>query len=315
MAEKTRVKKSSWTPASVVMAVIFHLIGISLIFVTILAITISLDVARSVAEISWGNALIQEAVAFRTVIQFGLAACVWAMGCIFFKSVDMGMVARRTPRVVRRARGTVITETIIIFPLFLFLVLGLAQLTLNNLTAVLKQVASFQAARTAWVWVPEMDAGTVSPAEVENRVRIAAALALTPIAPGNYPAAGTAQWTQRAQEIEDIMVSRFDTSAGGGGSGGQADRMSMVEGLDGNASQTMRAQRKFRHAYNSIHTVEVHQGDQVGATVTYFHAQSMPLVGRVFGEDGGNGVHYQHHTMTMTIPSQLYDVCRLNMDC
>lgn len=287
---------------------VFHLIGVLLVFGVMMSLTLTPQVALSVAETSWGNEMLREAFLWRVGLQFGLAACFWALIYIVFTSLRLNIVAARTPRVVRRAAGTVVTETLIVMPVLLLLVFGLAQLSLNNIAGILGHVASFQAARTVWVWEPE----GVSDAELKERVRVAVAAVMTPVAGGNYAAAYGGELSHRGEAMSVMMEERFHSAAGGGGAAGRASSQSFAMALDGDASHTSRASRKFLQAYRSVGAISLARGQggaPVGATMLYQHHQAMPLVGPIFGKKKG-GNYYHEFTIGMSIPSQLYGVGR-----
>lgn len=287
----------------------FHLIGVLAVFAVVMGLTLSPQVALSVMETSLSDGALRESLLWRMGIQLGLAGCFWTMGYLFYCSVSQTLAARRVPRLIRRAYGTVVTETLIVMPVLLLLIFGLAQLSINNIAGILSHVASFQAARTVWVWEPE----SVSDAELEERVRVAVAAVMAPVASGNMPAAYQRDLGARAQAMSSLMTERFKSLAGGGvGAAGASTRQSIVEGLDGNASHTARATRKFTQAYRSVGPVELTKGQggaAIGATMAYQHYQAMPLVGRIFGKNI-SGNYYHELTIGMEIPSQLYGVGR-----
>ena len=313
MAKQSHKKQKRWTPAAIGFAAIGHALAVTLIFVAMVGAAVPLEVAAAVFEFAWGIEHLREAVTAKIAIQFGLATCAWALLYIAFRSVDLGVLASRRPRVVRRARGTVITETLICMPVFLLLLFGMIQLSINNMAGILNQVASFQAARTVWVW--EQEPG-VSEEELKDRVRIAVALSMTPVAPGYYPTAYDDTLSPRAEKTRDFMTERFATILPDIElpSFGNPD-LTLPSGLDGDSTHSLRARRKFTHAYGSTQVDNIiSSGGQVGAEVTYMHFQSMPLVGRIFGESEGGwfaqNTYYQSYDMRFVLPRQMYGVGR-----
>jgi hypothetical protein len=305
MAQEIQQKQRRWTPAAIGISALGHTLAVTIIFVAMVGVAVPLEAAASAVEFAWSIEHLREAVTIKIAIQLGLAICAWALLYIAFRSVDLGVLASKRPRVVRRARGTVITETLICMPVFLLLLFGMIQLSINNMAGILHQVASFQAARTVWVW--EQEPG-VTEAELKDRVRIAVALSMAPVAPGNYPTAYDDSLSPRAESTSQFMSARFESFIPGFSlpSFGSPD-LTIPSGLDGDSSHASRAQSKFRHAYGSTQVNSVSSG----ADVTYMHFQSMPLVGRIFGESGGGqNVYYQRYDLDYSIPQQIYGVGR-----
>ena len=77
-----------------------------------------------------GHAAFFDLVTVPLLLQAGLAACFWALIVITFTWGRLTLVERRATKklVMQRSRGTILTETLIIFPIFLLFTSGLAQL-------------------------------------------------------------------------------------------------------------------------------------------------------------------------------------------
>ena len=244
-------------------------------------------------------------------------------------------------RVIRPARGSIYLEFLIIMPVFLMLLFGLLQLVFLNLGSALTTVASYEAARTAWVWEAELpdnqvDSTTPNPwgtppnpeitlEDVEERVRIAAALVMTPIAAGDYHMTNK-HLSPEFKAMRHAMTGRFGTPPGDssiGQAGAEAmgtyaqfnRTASLARSLDLTAIP-IRAWRKFTFAYLSTEVVEIIQEpDVVGARVAYYQHMSMPVVDAAFGHTSHptdvRGGHYVRWEFEHTFPRQRHSSNRI----
>ena len=204
----------------------------------------------------------------------------------------------------RAPRGSVMTEFIVILPVFLLLMFGMVQLAINLIGGLLHRVASYQAARTAWVWEGEMSGSrhAVDNTIIEDRVRTAVALVMTPVAPGSMGdwslLTGGSDRGPAQTRVAGLMANRFlpfgsdyvpddvysfATSEFVGAAFAAQGRHSMTAALD-DQLMVVRAILKFVHAYEAVDAVAVEVGPEIKVTYTYSHQQAMPFVGRVFGE-------------------------------
>ena len=73
------------------------------------------------------------------------------------------------------------TETLIVIPVYILVMLGTMQLSQNMMAGLLTTLSAFEAGRTAAVWIPEAESGRngVSDDLVNDKVRIAAATVVT----------------------------------------------------------------------------------------------------------------------------------------
>lgn len=227
--------------------------------------------------------------------------------------------AQRTVRLVRmlrRRRGTAMTEFLVILPVMLLLIFGLAQLAINLIGGTLFQVARYEAARAALVWAPEIGAGRgVSLDHARNKVRTAVASVMAPVAPGEYGGAAVAMGD--ATEMRRIMVQRYlpaDASAlvnaGAPLSAVLGDREhTFVMALD-DSPFPVRAYLKFTHAFGATADVEIEErGDDIAATFVYHHQQAMPVVAWVFGARAtvaGRDAYYTSWPGDYVLPRQRF---------
>lgn len=259
-----------------------------------------------------------------TALYLGLAACLWALVVILFEVVT----ARRAPlqKVLRLQRGSVLTETLIVLPIFLLLTFGIAQLAINNIAGMLTNAAVFQAGRTAWLWTSESDAGrmNVSFNTAKELTRVQAAAVLTPVAPGEYMqtlSSGSNEFKRMRGILIGSQVPSFSADTGQVGMSLApalllGDNMisttetnsSFVRALD-TTSWRQRTARKFSFAYQATEVKVTNSSSQVSVELTYSHHQGFPLVGRIFGDSysvvGGRPGYYAKITRQFSMRKQI----------
>lgn len=237
-------------------------------------------------------------------VHLGLSALLWTIaftaGRGMVRSVDRG-------RRVVMARGTAITETLIVMPVLLLLILGIAQLAVNNLAGMLLNYGTHQAARTAWVWQPEVapiDGGPgrmgVDEGRVEEMARLQLAAAMTPVAPSAF-AGQRDTGSEEFEKLRAAFLANQHRTPPFQDSGAQAmdlagdldvfdvaDNLTFARALDG-STYTERTVRKFSSAYEAAEVDIVDQDTEVGVEVTYSHQITFPLVGPIFGASGTAG--------------------------
>ena len=113
-----------------------------------------------------------------TAIFMGLVICAWSLIVITYRLVALRRKERKI-RVLKTSRGTAITETLIVLPVWLLITMGLMQLCTISIAGILTNLATFQAARTAWVWSGELQEGRrgVSYGTIMSKARVQAAYA------------------------------------------------------------------------------------------------------------------------------------------
>ena len=283
-----------------------HLTGWLVMTVAIAWLAMGLDHIRWIVSIhqSWGtSSMFVEELAFHLV----LSALLWGIGYL----VVVGMARdRRHRRGLARARGTALTETLIVMPVLLLLILGTAQLAVNNIAGMLINYGTSQAARTAWVWHPEVEpigGGEgrmgVDDEWVEEMATLRIAAAMTPVAPAVFASERGITSDQFEQMRAIFLAGQLPqprTDAGGDvlndatrlDAFNAADELSFKNALDG-GSFAQRTVRKFTSAYEAtdVTVVEETLGDEpyIGVEVEYMHQITFPLVGRVFGESATVG--------------------------
>jgi hypothetical protein len=298
-----------------------HLVAVGAVAVLVAVVLLPIATLENIVQAHATVPYILEQSLPALAVHVGLSACLWALVVIAYllwKNPDA-----RPTRVLAH-RGTVMVETLVILPLFFLLTFGLAQLAVNNVAGILANVAVYQSARTAWLWQPEIGvdrAGhSMTTPEVQDRSRIAAALVMTPAAPGNF--------MSNPIGSDAFDKTRFAMAAGqlpmGAGAGdfgslmaaaGSVDptvatrnNLSLSTALD-ESSFLRRTVLKFSHAYEAT-SVEINEtAANVEVTLTYKHHQVMPLVNRFFGDFGNAGARVGYFTTvnrTYSFPLQPY---------
>lgn len=233
-------------------------------------------------------------------IHLGLSAVIWALLVVLWKTA---WAAKTSPaRLVKRGQGTVITETIIVLPVLLFIILGVSQLAVNNVANMLLNYGATQAARTVWVWAPETQPLVGSPrmgvtdSQVEDMARIQAAAAMTPVAPSSFAAGRAADSLAFERMRATLLASQMLRGPNDAGRDAlmdadsmdafdAADSLTFVRALD-SANFAERTVRKFTSAYMAAEVEVLREDNQVGVDLTYHHQITFPLVGLVFGSSG-----------------------------
>jgi hypothetical protein len=221
-------------------------------------------------------------------IMFGLAVCTWALLFVAYTHVR-DRIRRQKTMVVVKTRGSVMTESLIVLPVFLLLTFGLGQMGVNSMAGLLTTLGTFQAARTLAVWGPEVGSNrsgtTVSRTNAEDRARIAAAAVIAPVAP------------MSAGNILCTKTNAFRKLVGGMVAAGLApveapQRYNTFSDALDTSTFAQRGPAKLAGAYCSVGVT--YSGDMrtnPGATevgsfttkVAYKHKMVFPLVGLAFG--------------------------------
>lgn len=276
-----------------------------------------------VARHVWGVERVFQMSVPQLAIHVGLAACLWALIVIVYKLILLQR-RDRARRPIRLSRGSVMTETLIILPVFFLLTFGMAQLVISNIAAILANVAAYQAARAAWIWQPEEDASEqrmgIEEGIAKEKCRIATAVVMLPVANGEFetdddlpdnaekmrnaavmahvPFGGTL--ASLSPELTDFLtgadVMFNDREA-------VERNKSYVTALD-TLSFLRRTATKFTHAF---HASDCEIDDDHSVKMTYDLQLAMPLVGRVFGElrtVGGRKGYYAKYTREFGLKKQ-----------
>lgn len=306
-----------------------HLIGVA----AVAAVGLVVAVPLAHVEMLW-NALgyggqIGTSVLISAVIHIGISALVWfglaGAGRAVWRSWRGRDTARRA---TVRSRGSTYVEFLVVLPVFLLLTFGLLQLILVNLGGALAHVAAYESARAVWLWQPEVQDRQVDPSnsvvqvneqDVEDRARIAAALVMTPVAPGDY-SIEELDSSDELDAVRQAMAARFSWGpqignfAQGLDFGDSGEPASLVKSLD-SAAMPERAYRKLTVAYQNVDIQEIiDESDRTGVHFAYYQQMAMPFVNVFFGRhphpSGIRGGNYFRWDIEYTLPPQRHQANR-----
>lgn len=249
-----------------------------------------------------------------------LSACVWSLIMI---TIMWGRARKADARkIIRVARGTALTEFLIILVPFLLLTSGIAQLAMVNVTGMLADLAVFQAARVAWVWQPEVAAGraSVTNGMVKDRARTIASMVLAPTAPNDYkvgrmtPPGSTNDYRRaRAVSTAAFMTNGINGTTAYAFSGGSealeeggafglnveeasAENLSFYRAFDVSSFQH-RAARKMTFAeWGLWDDFTVLTGERTGVEFTYRYNIIFPWFGYIWGQPNEIGMRAGYYT-------------------
>lgn len=281
---------------------------------------------------------------YAIALQLGLSACTWALLVIGYRLVQLRRTQpKKLTRLVKQARGTVATETLIVLVPFLLLTSGLGQLSMLTITGMLADLAVFQAARAVFVWHPETTQPRYESAfgaiHIKDRARTIASMALAPTAPNDYytgriPSEGSSDYYRRQRSI---LVGAFRPGTPGTnynwsgidlspmGAWGLAaptaepENLTYFNAFDG-YSHDYRAARKMTqaewglwHEFTTIcpQNCDTNNANQSGVDFTYWYNIIFPWFGYIWGDEetvGGRTGYYskirrRHLFPSLPIPS------------
>lgn len=262
--------------------------------------------SREALGFAFSQGILVDTLLVDAALHVGLCALVWAT--LFFMGQRLWRLARRGPEDapplrLGGARGTVLTETLIVLPVALLLIMGIAQLALVNIAATLTDLAVIQSARSVWVWAPEAQEGRffVDRSTVREKARVQAAAVLAPAASSDFGSFAAGQHPGYTKSFRKAMGAIYGTQLDDAGtdigsySTAEAelhlnpDRENSAENFvfelafDSHQFQE-RTARKFFNAW--VHTdIELLESDDwIGARMTYHQPMLMPLVAGIFGD-------------------------------
>lgn len=279
--------------ASVLAAASIEALGHGVAIALIMAMSVFVVMPKGVIELFAGaitDAQMQAYILKDVAVLVALSTVGWAVIFWGFTRIRDG-IRRRQTLIIQKAVGTVITETLIVLPVFLLLTFGLAQMGVNSMAGLLTTVGTFQAARTAAVWAPEQgmsrtEAGIVVDEDtVRDRARIAAAAVIAPVAPMSAGAIACGPSGALNDMMQGMVAAGLSPAAA-------PERIGTFTEALSEARFSQRGPTKLLAAYCSTE-VEISGDIRTGASstsqgqfstrVTYRHKMVFPLVGAAFG--------------------------------
>ena len=230
------------------------------------------------------------------LFHLGLSALIWTLIVLAYTLTTR----KRGARVVRAAtvrRGSVMVETLIAVPVFLTLLFGLVQMTLNNTAAIMTSLAAFEAGRAGAIW----EAETRSPSsrikgaaktdndDVNERARMAAATVIASVASSTFSdgcstsSAFNSKMTAMtsASNLAGIAV----PTSGALGSLGTINALSSEKRLSTAFDDTrfeFRGTLKMITAYCNTTATVTTEGNRIRTVIEYDHKLTVPMMGRIF---------------------------------
>lgn len=292
--------------ASRIIKALLHALAVIILATGSLAL-FSSEASWRVVGWAWERGVLVDALLTDVGLHVGLCSVVWAALVLCYSRVRKLVATLRTkdrPRVKLAARrGTVLTETLIVLPVALLLIMGIAQLTLMNIAATLSDLAVMQASRAVWVWAPEAETGRfgVNQNTVEEKARVAAAAIMAPTASSDFGGFQTGQHPTYGRTFRKAMGAMYGSTLDQGGtdvgSFSTTEAELKLSAQDSPIGKNMafnlafdssdfqeRSARKFFNAWAQTEIEVVDNGEWVGAKMTYQHMCLMPLVAGIFGE-------------------------------
>ena len=304
MSERQQVtdKVTKHRLSRIFFAALAHLMAVTTMFGLFMSMFLT-EHTLGLMKVTFRDPQLQSDVAGQALLLFGLASCVWALMFIIYKLIRSRADQPKHVQ-LKKARGTVITETLIVFPVFLCLTFGLAQMALTSIAGLLGTLASFEVARSLAVWAPEENNphSGVSRNQIRTKMRLKAALTIAPATP------------EFSQATPCFLPGDVTSALAGMGSAGllpapvgQGSVYSMAEGF-GDRAFALRGPTKVVGAFCNIDvawTGVLTNGQATGrnwftTTMTYHHPAAMPVVAWVFASNPGAGTWSTPYVSTMT---------------
>jgi hypothetical protein len=273
-----------------------HASGVVLIATLLFLLIVPAQNVITILDISFTTPELFEASVEQFGLLIGFSTALWVM-LVAAWHLGKDRFAQGSRQTVRLSHGTVMTETLIIMPIFFLLSFGLAQLSINMIAGILANVAGWSATRAVWIWAPEAEAGRrgTNEAAVTDRARVAAAMVMTPVASGEYvnPGAvfggGSSDLSNAGTNMRrgivkgQILISNdFLIRAA---STGTSTSTSMTAALGNNQNFVIQSIRKFSRAFQCTSISIKREDGKIGATFSYEHFIGMPFVGSVMAGD------------------------------
>ncbi len=225
-----------------------------------------------------------------------MSALVWTL-IVFAYKLTTRQRGARVVRAARARRGSVMVETLIAVPVFLTLLFGLVQMTLNNTAAIMTSLAAFEAGRSAAIWQAEAaapssrikGAGKTSSDDVTERARMAASTVLASVASASFSdgcstsSAFSSKMTgmTSASNLAGIAVPTGGLMGSLGTVRALSSEKTLATAFDDNRFE-FRGALKMITAYCNTTATVTNEGPRVRTVVEYDHKLTVPMMGRVF---------------------------------
>jgi hypothetical protein len=281
--------------SNLVASVVGHLTATALFFVLFSSLFMS-EQTLGLLQVGLRDDAMRPDILAPAVLIFGLAGCAWALMFIMYQ-LGKSRVHQGAHVKLKKARGTVITETLVVLPIFFCLTFGLAQMALNSIAGILSTLASYEVTRTLAVWAVEENnsrspsGGAITHQQIQQRARLHAAMVIAPVTPEFSLAAPC----QLGSVLPQALAGLVGVNVGGIPTG-QGSVFSMAEAF-GHRTFSERGPAKLTGAYCAIEVdwngvitdPQNVNRSPITSTLQYHHPVAMPVVGWVFAKNPGAG--------------------------
>ena len=264
----------------------------------------------------------------------GCACTLWAsIVCLWSWQRGRARAHATRPSLVRvvAPRGAVLLETLLVLVPFLALTGGLMQVSINSIAGLLANLGAYQAARTAWIWLPEVDEDRsdqrVTREKVVDMARLAAASALAPVVPSAI-SSSYATNTKEVTQMRATLFAHFSPSAvapygstvsgqvnaglGGGIQGSEkGDEFTVALAFDAKNMGNRSVRKLTFAAHPRVTDITLHDTPtEVTISLTYNHYQAFPWFGYIVGSGGNKEIdgrkgYYLPIERSYTLPKQV----------
>ena len=302
-------RRTALTPhrvARTLVSAAMHLLAITITFACFVALFATQRVAE-VFPLAFAEPQLQPDLIAPLVIILGLAACAWGLVFITYLLAQSRIHVVRTTS-MRPSTGTIITETLIVLPVFFLLTFGLAQMGTSSIAGLLTTLGTYEAGRTLSVWGPEIGndrapGGATSQSTANEKARLAAAAVIAPATPE------LASGLQGCNQGNSLPKMRSGMVAAG--LSPEAVPPLSIRNMPqafGVSAFALRGPTKLTLAYCATEvswtSINSNPGDternEFTTTVRYHHPAVFPLVGILFAADPGAGPWITPHVSTIT---------------
>ena len=290
------MKNQSKTPWLLALEGAGHLVGVAVVFMVGLWVqfqavpdAVMMSAIRHEFDLVAHNQL-------QVLFHLCLSALVWAL-IVFAYTLTTRKSGARVVRAATVRRGSVMVETLIAVPVFLTLLFGLVQMTLNNTAAIMASLAAFEAGRAGAIWEAESrstssrikDAAKTSSDDVNERARMAAATVLASVASSSFSdgcstsSAFSSKMTAMtsASNLAGIAIPTSGALGYLGTINALSSEKSLSSAFDDNRFE-FRGTLKMITAYCNTTATVSNEGNRIRTVVEYDHKLTVPMMGRIF---------------------------------
>ncbi|GEM_PF-2816674 len=274
----------------ILFSILTHLTGVTVVFVGFSSVFLSKELSILIYKLM-GDVQIRSQILEPFFILLALSATLW-IGIMFIV-----YALKHNSRPLARTKGAIMTETLIVLPIFLLFTGGLAQMGMNSMAGLLTTVGAFEAGRTLAVWGPEVGKsridGVITEDIARDQARIAVAAIVTPVARDaivDVLCQSSDAFNKYADGMGAALSPVLLTAAAAPAALGAQTKIWSFSSAFGNKTFLMRGNAKLKSAYCSV-SIDVDfstiptsgkQGAVFTVEVAYKHRPVFAYVQRIF---------------------------------